>query len=143
MSVDILGTNCDQCRSMVQCCLTFTETVIRLSRYEKPRTATSTFTQLLNSDLCSDCTPGVLSYSLRCVNCKGGSYACSCWQSLCEHGDRQVSMSHVFLKTFLSPWNCFLDSSSASSRTNCCERNQNDLCIAVVATGPVGLTEPN
>ena len=25
--VDILGTNCDQCRSMVQCCFTSTETV--------------------------------------------------------------------------------------------------------------------
>ena len=33
MSVDILGTNCDQCRSMVQCCLTSTETV-RLIRTE-------------------------------------------------------------------------------------------------------------
>ena len=72
-------------------------------RYEKPRTATTTFTQLLNSDLCSDCTPGYLSYSLRCVECKGGSYACSCWQSSCEHGGRQVSMSHVFLETFLFP----------------------------------------
>ena len=27
MSVDILGTNCDQCRSMVQCCFTSTETI--------------------------------------------------------------------------------------------------------------------
>ena len=35
MSVDILGTNCDQCRSMVQCCFTSTETV-RLSRTESP-----------------------------------------------------------------------------------------------------------
>ena len=43
MSVDILGTNCDQCISMDQCCFTSTET-IRLIR-----TATSTFTQLLNS----------------------------------------------------------------------------------------------
>ena len=32
MSVDILGTNCDQCRSMVQCCFTSTETV----RTERP-----------------------------------------------------------------------------------------------------------
>ena len=31
MSVDILGTNCDQCLGMVQCCLTSTET-IRLIR---------------------------------------------------------------------------------------------------------------
>ena len=31
MSVDRLGTNCDQCLSMVQCCLTSTET-IRLIR---------------------------------------------------------------------------------------------------------------
>ena len=36
MSVDTLGTNCDQCRSMVQCCFTSTETV-RLIRTESPR----------------------------------------------------------------------------------------------------------
>ena len=36
MSVDILGTNCDQCRSStVQCCFTSTETV-RLIRTESP-----------------------------------------------------------------------------------------------------------
>ena len=35
MSVDILGTNCDQCVSMVQCCFTSTETV-RLIRTESP-----------------------------------------------------------------------------------------------------------
>ena len=35
MSVDILGTNCDQCRSTVQCCFTSTETV-RLIRTEGP-----------------------------------------------------------------------------------------------------------
>ena len=35
MSVDILGTNCDQCRSMVQCCFTSTETV-RLIMTESP-----------------------------------------------------------------------------------------------------------
>ena len=35
MSVDILGTNCDQCRSMVQCCFMSTETV-RLIRTERP-----------------------------------------------------------------------------------------------------------
>ena len=33
MSVDILGTNCDQCLSMVQCCFTSTENV-RLIRTE-------------------------------------------------------------------------------------------------------------
>ena len=33
--VDILGTNCDQCLSMVQCCFTSTETV-RLIRMESP-----------------------------------------------------------------------------------------------------------
>ena len=33
--VDILGTNCDQCRSTVQCCFTSTETV-RLIRTEIP-----------------------------------------------------------------------------------------------------------
>ena len=35
MSVDILGTNCCQCRSMVQCCFMSTETV-RLIRTESP-----------------------------------------------------------------------------------------------------------
>ena len=35
MSVDVLGTNCDQCRSMVQCCFTSTETV-RLIRTKSP-----------------------------------------------------------------------------------------------------------
>ena len=35
MSVDILGTNCDQCVSMVQCCFTSTETA-RLIRTESP-----------------------------------------------------------------------------------------------------------
>ena len=49
MSADVLGTNCDQCLSMVQCCFTSTETV-RLIRSGNPRTATSIFTQLLNSD---------------------------------------------------------------------------------------------
>ena len=48
VGVDILGTECDQCVCMVQCCFTSTETV-RLIRTGKPRTATSTFTQLLNS----------------------------------------------------------------------------------------------
>ena len=47
--VDILGTDCDQCVCMVQCCFTSTET-IRLIRTGRPGTATSTFTQLLNSD---------------------------------------------------------------------------------------------
>ena len=35
VSFDILGTNCDQCLSMVQCCFTSTETV-RLVRTESP-----------------------------------------------------------------------------------------------------------
>ena len=35
MSVDILGTNCDQCRSTVQCCFTSTEPV-RLIRTKSP-----------------------------------------------------------------------------------------------------------
>ena len=48
MSAEILGTNCYQCLSMVQCCFTSTETV-RLIRTKKPRAATSTFTQILNS----------------------------------------------------------------------------------------------
>ena len=48
MSADILGTNCDQCVSMVECCFTSTETV-RLIRDGEPRTPTSTLTQLLNS----------------------------------------------------------------------------------------------
>ena len=34
-SADVLGTNCDQCQSMVQCCFTSTETV-RLIRTESP-----------------------------------------------------------------------------------------------------------
>ena len=46
--VDILGTNYDQCVSMVQYCFTSTET-IRFIRDEEPRTATSTLTQLLSS----------------------------------------------------------------------------------------------
>ena len=46
MSVDILGTICDQYLSMVQCCFTSTETV-RLIRTESP--GLSTFIQLLNS----------------------------------------------------------------------------------------------
>ena len=33
--VDILGTNCDQCVSMVQCCFSSIET-IRLIRWESP-----------------------------------------------------------------------------------------------------------
>ena len=40
MSVDILGTNCDQCLSMVPCCFTSTET-IRLIRDGELRMATS------------------------------------------------------------------------------------------------------
>ena len=35
MSVDIFGTKCDQCRSMVQCCFTSTEAV-KLIRSESP-----------------------------------------------------------------------------------------------------------
>ena len=35
ISVDLLGTNCDQCWSTVQCCFTSTETV-RLIRMESP-----------------------------------------------------------------------------------------------------------
>ena len=49
MSVDILGTNWDQCLSMVQCCFTSTETV-RLFRTESPgrppRLSHSTWTHL-------------------------------------------------------------------------------------------------
>ena len=47
--VDILGTNCDQCVCMVQCCFTSTETV-RLIRTGSPGRLPSTFTQLLNSE---------------------------------------------------------------------------------------------
>ena len=47
--VDILGTNCDQCLSMVQCCFTSTETV-RLIRTGSPgRPPRLSLTQLLNS----------------------------------------------------------------------------------------------
>ena len=35
MSAEVLGTNCDQCRSMVQCCFTSTDTV-RFIRTERP-----------------------------------------------------------------------------------------------------------
>ena len=49
MSVDILGTNCDQCVSMVQYCFTYTET-IRLVRTESPGRP-PTFTQLLKSEV--------------------------------------------------------------------------------------------
>ena len=45
--VHISGTHCDQCVSMVHCCFTSTES-IRLIKDGEPRTATSTFTQLLN-----------------------------------------------------------------------------------------------
>jgi len=48
MSVDILGTNCDQCRSMVQCCFTSTETVRLITTGSPGRQPTST--QLLNSE---------------------------------------------------------------------------------------------
>ena len=48
MSVDMLGTNCDQCLSMIQYCLTETA---RLIRTESPGRHTSTLTQLLNSVL--------------------------------------------------------------------------------------------
>ena len=48
MSVDILGTNCDQCRSMVQCCFTSTE-IVRLVRTESPGRPPP-LTQLLNSE---------------------------------------------------------------------------------------------
>ena len=49
MSVDILGTNCNQCRSMVRCCSNV-HSFCKAHYDGKPRTATSTFTQLLNSD---------------------------------------------------------------------------------------------
>ena len=48
--VDISRTNCDQCVCMVQCCFTSTETIVKIIRDGEPKTATSTFTQLLNSD---------------------------------------------------------------------------------------------
>ena len=47
MSVDILGTNCDQCRSIV---LLYVHRNCKAHKDGKPRTATSTFTQLLNSE---------------------------------------------------------------------------------------------
>ena len=48
--VDMLGTNCDQCVCMVQCCFTSTETVM-LIRTGSPGRLPSTFTQLLNSEV--------------------------------------------------------------------------------------------
>ena len=50
MSVDILGTNCNQCVCMVQCCFTSTETIRLIRTGPEPRTAISTFTQLLSSE---------------------------------------------------------------------------------------------
>ena len=47
MSADILGTSCDQCRSMVQCIFTSTEA----RGLVRTMTATSTLTQLLNYEL--------------------------------------------------------------------------------------------
>ena len=62
--VDILGTNCDQCLSMVQCCFTSTETIRLCFRTEKLRMATSTFTQLLNFDeVCGRIEPGTFNHS--------------------------------------------------------------------------------
>ena len=69
-SDDILGTNCDQCLSMVQYCFTSTEQyILYKSQWEinkvyrnrkahedgKSKTTTATFTQLLNSDLSGTC----------------------------------------------------------------------------------------
>ena len=75
MSVDILGTNCDQCVCMVQCCFTSTET-IRLIRMESPgrppqlshsswtpnivRVVTGCILYILNSDHPSFCTIQIL-----------------------------------------------------------------------------------
>ena len=63
MSFDILGTNCDQCLSMVQGCFTATETV-RLIRTESPagRPPQSTFTQLLPNSVERDL--GFVSFSV-------------------------------------------------------------------------------
>ena len=56
MSVDILGTNCDQCVSMVQYCFTSTET-IRLVRTESPGRPPwlSHSSWTLNSEICWWC----------------------------------------------------------------------------------------
>ena len=57
MSVDISGTNCDQCRRHGSMLLygASTETAVRLISLDgKPGTATSTFTQLLSSGSHSD-----------------------------------------------------------------------------------------
>ena len=48
--VDILGTNYDQCLSMVQHMLLHVHRNHKAHSDGEPRTATSTFTQLLNSD---------------------------------------------------------------------------------------------
>ena len=51
MSVDLLGTSWDHCRSMVHCrSFTSTETRRLVTEDGQPRTATSTLTQLLNYD---------------------------------------------------------------------------------------------
>ena len=49
MSVDILGTNCDQFLSMVQCCFTSTETVRLIRRGNPGWPPRLSHTQLLNS----------------------------------------------------------------------------------------------
>ena len=49
MSVDILGTNCDQCLSTVQCCFTSTETVGSIRTESLGRTPR--LPQLLNSEV--------------------------------------------------------------------------------------------
>ena len=65
MSADILGTNCDQCLSMVQCCFMSTETV-RLIRTESPgRPPRATFTQFLNSELMGEHKQSYIGHGIR------------------------------------------------------------------------------
>ena len=58
--VDTLWKNYDQCVSMVQCCFTSTETVRLIRTVSLPRTVTSTFTQLLESDTDTQSTRTVI-----------------------------------------------------------------------------------
>ena len=89
MSVDILGTNCDQCRSMVRCCFTSTETV-RLIRTgspgRPPRLSHSSWT-LTNDERNEMTYPSVVSrlglHRRRICEHEGGCN--KCWQSRIQH----------------------------------------------------------
>ena len=88
MSVDILGTNCDQFRSMVQCCFTSTET-IRLIRTESagrpPRLPHSSWTLAPSQSSQWQIYPPFLAHSVTQV-CAG------------------IRQNQLLFKTGHSPW---------------------------------------